>query len=225
MAIDPRKRQKKLERQKAKKKAERRELARREAVGLAVRIERASTAPILHCCSTPELFLANGIGEVLISRKLSHGNVAFVVFLVDMYCLGVKDLVVDILPEATYRKNIYEKMAERVTLTRMKPECARKLVEGAVQYALDLELPPHADYDIGRRIFGEISAAACAEEFTYGKDGKPNFIAGPNDDEAKCRLVLRLMEKHCGPGGSHYLMPFSAEKLGRITQQETPSDD
>jgi hypothetical protein len=224
MAIDPRKRQKKLERQKAKKKAERRELTRRDSVGLAVRIQRESQAPILHCYSTPEL-LANGIGEVLISRKLSHGNVAFVMFLVDMYCLGVKDLVVDILPEATYRKNIYEKMAERVTPTRMKPECARKLVEGAVQYALDLELPPHADYDIGRRIFGDISAAACTEEFSYGKDGKRYFVAGPNDDEAKCRLVLRLMEKHCEPGEWHYLLPFSAEKLARITQQETPSDD
>ena len=46
-----------------------------------------------------------------------------------------------------------------------------------------------------------------------------------DDDEAKCRLVLRLMEKHCEPGGWHYLIPGSAEKFARITQQETPSDD
>ena len=49
---------------------------------------------------------------------------AFVIFLVDMYCLGVKDIVVDIGPEAHYRKNVYEKLAARVALTRMKPKCA-----------------------------------------------------------------------------------------------------
>jgi hypothetical protein len=224
MAIDPRKRQKKLEKQRAKKAAERREQARRNAGGLATRIEREAGAPILHCFATSTL-TENGIGEVLISRKASHGNVAFVIFLVDMYCLGVKDVVVDIGPEALYRKNVYEKLAARTMLIRMKPECARKLVEGAVQYALDLELPPHANYRIARRIFGDISAEACSEEFTYGKGGKPFFIAGPYDDEAKCQRVIRLMEKHCGPGGSHYIMRVPKEELDQITIQEMPHDD
>ncbi len=224
MAIDPRRRQKKLERKKAKKMAERRELARREAGGLASRIEQGAKAPILHCCVASTLF-EQGMGEVLISRQLSHGNVAFVIFLVDMYCLGVKDVVVDIGPEAHYRKNVYEKLAARTTLTRMKPECARKLVEGAVQYALDLELPPHADYRIARRIFGDISAEACSEEFTYGKDGKPLFVSGPYDDAAKCRRVVRLMEKHCGPGGSHYIMRVRPDTPVRIINQETPNED
>jgi hypothetical protein len=222
MAVDPRRRQKKLEKKRAKQNAERREQARREAAGLAARIERESTAPILHCFATPTLSV-NGMGEVLISRQLSHGNVAFVDFLVDVYCLGVKDVIVGIAPEANYRKNLYEKMLARSTLIRMKPECARKLVEGAVQYALDLGLPPHADYRIGRRIFGDISAEACSEEFTYGKDGKPLFIAGPHDDAAKCQRILRLMEKHRGPGGSHYIMP--AEKFEPFTEEETPNED
>lgn len=219
MAIDPRRRQKKLEKKRAKKAAERRELARREAGGLAARFQRESKAPILHCFTTSS-FEDEGIGEVLISRRLSHGNVAFVVFLVDTYCLGVKDVVVDIAPEAHYKKNVYEKMAAHTTLIRMKPECARKLVEGAVQYALDLELPPHADYRSARHIFGDISAAACTVEFTYGKDGKPLFIAGPDDDEATCELILRLMEKHCGPGGSHYIMPVPPETMVRIVEDE-----
>jgi hypothetical protein len=224
MTIDPRRRQKKLERKKAKKTAQRRELARREAGGLATRIEQGSKAPILHCFATSNV-MEDGIGEVLISRQLSHGNVAFVIFLVDMYCLGVKDVVVNIFPEANYRKAVYEKLAAQYTLIRMKPECARKLVEGAVQYALDMELPPHADYRIARRIFGDISAEACTEEFSYGKDGKPLFIAGPYDDAAKCQRILRLMEKHCGPGGSHYIMRVPPDTTVRIINEETPNED
>jgi hypothetical protein len=88
-----------------------------------------------------------------------------------------------------------------------------------------MELPPHADYGIARRIFGDISAEACSEEFTYGKDGKPLFIAGPYDDEAKCQRVLRLMEKHRGPGGSHYIMRVPPDTLVKIIEEETPHED
>ncbi len=129
MAIDPRRRQRKLERKRAKKTAERRELARREAGGLAVRIEQGSKAPILHCFATSNV-LKDGIGEVLISRQLSHGNVAFVIFLVDMYCLGVKDVVVNIVPEAHYRKNVYEKLGAQDHVgpaeARVRPQAGRR---------------------------------------------------------------------------------------------------
>ena len=39
-----------------------------------------------------------GIGHVLLSRQLGSGEVAFAVFLVDMYCFGVKDVMINVLP-------------------------------------------------------------------------------------------------------------------------------
>jgi hypothetical protein len=53
MAIDPRKRQKKLERRKAKQETQRRELARRDSQGISLRLEQASAAPVLHCGVMP----------------------------------------------------------------------------------------------------------------------------------------------------------------------------
>ena len=183
MAVDPRKHQKKLEKQKAKQKAKRRELARRESRGVPARLEAAATAPILHCCTTRDLW-KNGIASVLMSRELHDGNVAFVVFLVDMYCLGVKDVFHGITPRRLYERNVYGRILRPGRVVTLKPECARKLIEGAVSYAADSGLSPHADYRAGRLIFGTISAEACAEQFTYGKDGKPMFVSGPNDDAA-----------------------------------------
>ncbi len=206
MAIDPRKRQKKLERRKGKQTAERRELARRESRGLAARLEDAAAAPILDCCASPDLW-NTGIGEVLLSRLTANGQVAFAAFLVDRYCLGVKDAFWNVLPRTVYRANIYDKIAARSGVTAMKPECARKLVEGAVRYASDLGLPPHPDYHAAKLIFGDIAAEACTEEFTYGKDGKPLFIAGPYDGPSRCRQVLRTLENHCGPQGHHFIVP------------------
>jgi hypothetical protein len=214
MAVDPRKRQKKLERRKAKHKAERRELARRDARSLASRLEGAAAAPILHCCEA-DVIWSEGIGSVLVSRELNNGNVAFALFLVDIYCLGVKDVFTNIVPRATYNQKIYEKLAHQYTLTPLKPECARKLVEGAVRYADDLGLPPHEDYRTAKKIFGEIRVEDCTREYVFGKNGKPLFIAGPNDNRAKCEQILHLLRNHCGPGRYDFILggPLSAGRL------------
>ena len=222
MAIDPRKRQQKLEKQKAKKKAEQRERSRQESQGFAARFQAASNAPILHCCMTAELW-REGIGEVLVSRCLSNGSVAFSVFLVDVYCLGVKDAFMNIFPRLQYEEKLYDKLRSQYLLTNIKPESARKLVEGAVQYALDLGLPPHANYRTSKLIFGDISAEACTEQFRFGKDGKPFFIAGPDDDEYRCKHILKMMESHRGPENDHFLIPMD-ESSGLPPEEmcETP---
>jgi len=163
-------------------------------------------APILHCAISDEIW-HEGIGQALVSRQMKNGDVAFAVFLVDAYCLGVKDVFMNIVPQATYDLKIHAKIARQCSLIPTTPERARKLIEGAVQYAFDLGLPPHPDYRTAELIFGDVSSESCTEEFAYGKDGKPFFFAGPNDDPYKCQQILRTLENHCGPGGYHYVLP------------------
>jgi hypothetical protein len=207
MGVDPRKRQKKLEKQKAKKKAERTEIARRQSQGMPVRLEASSRAPILHCCYLKAIWKV-GIGNVLVSRQLSSGNVAFVMFLVDVSCLGVKNVFLNIVPRAVYDVKIYDHLLKQGPVQHFKPECARKLVEGAVEYARSLELPPHPDYRVGKLIFGDISAEACAEQFVFGRQGKPFFFAGPHDNAARCEEILRTLSRVCGPGGYDFVVPL-----------------
>jgi len=206
MVMDPRKRQKKLERHKAKQNAQRHELARRDSRSLSFRLERAAAAPILHCCTTAEIW-QQGMGHVLISRQLDNGNVAFALLLLDIYCLGVKDVMMDVAPRVRYDRDLFGRLARQRRLTQLRPECARKLVEGAVRYALDLGLPPHDDYRTAKLIFGDIPAEACSEEYVFGKDGKPHFIAGPYDSSDRCEHIIRTLQNACGPGGYHFLVP------------------
>lgn len=207
MAIDQRKHQKKLERRKAKQKAERRELARRESQGLPTLLKQASAEPILHCCMTSEIWQA-GIGHVLVSRQCRNGKVAFAVFLVDVFCLGVKNTMADIASRTRYDAELFQKLMGKYESVPLKPECARKLVEGAVNYASDLGFSPHPDYRAAKLIFGDVSAEACTVEYVFGKDGKPFFFAGPHDDEARCERILRTLNRRCGPDGHHFIVPM-----------------
>src|SRR5205807_7457937 len=105
-------------------------------------------------------------------------------------------------------KKMHEQGAQNV-----HPSAARKLVEGAVEYALALGFHPHADYAKARHIFGDIDPAECTEEFEFGKDGKPFFVAGPYDTPNRCRLILNTLERSCGAGGYDYMMPIPGDSM------------
>ena len=207
MPTDPRKRQKKQERKAAKRKSKHQELTRAQHAGLAERLTAAVKYPVLHSWVTDDLW-TQGMGYVCLSRALPNGSVAFAVFLVDRFCLGVKNVMADIAGRFTYDSQM-RKLRANFTAENVSPACARKIVEGAVEYARALGLHPHPDYQKGRVIFGGIDAGECTDEFEFGKDGKPFFIAGPNDTPERCRQILRTLEQARGPGGYDYLIPVA----------------
>jgi len=206
MATDARRRQKRLQRRKAKEKAKRRMLARQKSRGFIQQMAAARSAPIVDCLMSSNLWEC-GLGQVLISRRLPRGNVATSVFIVDVYCLGVKDCLAKIQPEHEYQAFLAW-FEDRDTFTPVAPEYARKLIEEAVDYAAGLGFSPHPDYRKAQAIFGEIDAGACTEQFTFGQDGKPSFFAGPNDGPERCRQVLRTLEMNCGEGNYYYTIPL-----------------
>ncbi|CAN5442637.1 hypothetical protein BH23VER1_BH23VER1_34980 [soil metagenome] len=147
----------------------------------------------------------DGIGEVVISRFKVSGAAEIGVFLVDVYCLGVKNgFFTKCGPEE--HEPLLDKVfggRERVALS---PACARKLVESSVAYAAKLGLPPHRDYKSASRVLGGINGEDCDTEFTFGKDGMPFYIQGPNDSPAFAERVLALLQQHCGEGKFHYIL-------------------
>ena len=210
MAIDPRKRQKKLERRQQKAKAKAKVARSQDPRDLVVRIEKSVAAPILHCCTTDTLW-GQGIANVLVSRELTSGNVAYVIFLVDVYCLGVKNVLFDIVSRSRYDFQTVEKVNANVTL---EPAAARKLIDGVIDYAEKLGFQPHRDYWKVAPILGDIDTTSCSTEFTYGKDGKPFFIAGPHDSPARCRHIIDRLTESCGADGFTVVMPNAFSQTG-----------
>jgi len=207
MAIDPRRRAKQLARKAAKHKEQLVRKRRSEATVSgrysSGEIMRAAACP-LHECLLPENLFGIGIGHILVSRRLGK-RIAVVSFLVDVYCLGVKDALFATVPAEAYDL-IVERSGCGFPMVPIDPACARKLVEGAVAYAQNLGLRAHEDYEASKLIFGDIDVTACTTAFEFGKDGKPLFVSGPHDTSARCNLILAALEKHCGPKGFHYVL-------------------
>jgi hypothetical protein len=200
MALDARRRQRKAEKRKAKERAKRKELARRKTEDMGQRLARTAAAPVLHCCTTQSLW-DQGIAPVLISRELANGQVAYALFLIDRYCLGVKDGFCGFSSKSEYYERIFDRFSRQGEIVTLKPAAARKLVEGAVEYARGLGLSPHPDYAKARHIFGDIDPAASDREFEFGDNGKPHYITGPSDTPGRIASITGILTERLGPDG------------------------
>ena len=167
-----------------------------------VDILAVAQAPIYECKVPANLF-EMGIGNVVFSRQLPSGQIAASVFLLDVYCLGVKNAFYSIVDVAEF-KNLIDKISYDYPLQEIHPAGVRKLIEGGVAYARQFGLNPHADYLTAAKLFGDVDALSCPVTYEFGHEGKPFYISGPNDTPARIRQIVDLLEQKCGLDGFDY---------------------
>jgi hypothetical protein len=207
MAVNERQRQKKLA-TKARKKKLSSEKRKHDILLSKTRASAYAIFPI-HECLIPDNLFEVGVGSILVSRKTPDGRIAFSAFVVDVYCLGVKNAFFKLITKSEYDLKYKMSMIAAQGGAAFKPvipECVRKLIEGAVAYAAELGFSYHPDYKNAEGIFGDIDSSSCPENFTYGKDGKPFYMRGPHETKAQAQRIVEQLHKHCGEGGYHFLI-------------------
>jgi hypothetical protein len=146
-----------------------------------------------------------GAGYLVMSRFKADGRVEAGFFLLDVFCLGVKDAGFYPFHSITdYQEGLLGRLFPDGTSVRMTPEAARKLMEDAISYARGFGFSPSADFKKASRVFGGITTVDCTEQFVFGKDGKPFYIQGPSESPGQVERILRALEAKCGEGGYNY---------------------
>jgi hypothetical protein len=207
MSSNPRKRQKQLERRAAKRKEKRHLQSRAQHAGLPEQLSAASKHPVLHCWM-PDFKADRGLGWVVLSRAVPNGTVAVASFLVDYWCLGVKNAHAEILSRVSYDNKYVHKLHRDMALHDAPPAEARKFIEQAIAYAHDLGFGPHPDYERARILLGDIDATQSDATFEFGKNGKPYYVSGPHDTTERSRQILAILNHSRGPGGFEYIVGF-----------------
>jgi hypothetical protein len=194
------KQQKRLAKQKAKRSEKRAFELRRTSNDPAIRLERAEKWPVVQALAGAELW-DDGIGYLLVARQESEQGLIFAVFLVDVFCLGVKNA----FWRAGSRSDLEEtmqKLDQIGTMRAIDPACLAKIVDGAVEFAQSFGFPPHPDYRHASILLRGIDPSTCATQFTFGRDGKPFYIQGPNESLAQAAAISQRIEAADG----HFLM-------------------
>ena len=143
----------------------------------------------------------DGFAVILIARQERASKVSVCGFLVDVYCLGVKNAVGPLSMGSgsveAYRRKYFGAFDEPPVTIPI--ELAQHLVHGATAYARTLGFEPHSDFAEAAAYLG---TPADPTPIQFGQNGKPYYISGPHDDP---RAVLKTLEKSVGSGNYEFM--------------------
>jgi hypothetical protein len=135
----------------------------------------AAKSPI-HCCDISAACIdGSGMGPVAIIRALPSGQFATVIFLIDSFCLGVKNVTVTIRTKLELDE-LLEGLQKHNKMEPVTAGVARGYVEAAIAYAAALGFQPHDDYRKAKPIWGTIDPESIPEHYQFGQHGKPHFM-------------------------------------------------
>lgn len=144
---------------------------------------------------------ASGLATVFLARQEPNGKLSVCGWLVDVYCLGVKDVlgpdVIDRSALNRYRRTYFS--AYGGESLRAPVELARHLVLGAVDFARDLGFEPARGFE---KTVDHLGPWDGPSAIGFGLKGKPFYIQGPYDN---AHSIMKTLGRSQGRDNFHFL--------------------
>jgi hypothetical protein len=143
-----------------------------------------------------------GMGHIMVSRQKKNGEVIMGSYLIDTYCLGLKDTFYLQFPNINdFEDQLATKFTFLDTCEEISSQLAHNMVYGAIEYAEDLHFKPHIDFNITQHILDDVDDVEYMD-IEFGYEGKPLFTPGPSD---KTDIILAHLDKYVGKGNYLYV--------------------
>jgi hypothetical protein len=182
---------------------------------------RARNLEIFECLINPD-WKERGIANVVVARKHTNGNVTAAIYLVDLFCLGVKDtmyLFNEI--EAVYREKL-QPIEDVNPFIKIEYILAHNIIFAANEFAGDYGFNPHKDFNsVTKYLLEEDNDDIELIDIECGQDGKPSYFQGVDDNKATVARILNQLERTAGRGNFN----FTIEEDFRKYEQESDYDD
>lgn len=176
---------------------------------------KARSLPVYKCYVNKDWETAH-MAQVLVMRRHVNGNITAGIYLIDLWCLGVKD--------TTYFFNLTQaEILERFGdgFDKMFSEEEYGLVHNIVyaghDFALDYGIKPHADFAVTKFILEEDDDSIELVEIEVGDNDKPHlFVQQPGQFSE----ALAKLKKNAGEGNYFYTIAGEDDR-----DEETDEDD
>ncbi|MBD2208050.1 DNA-binding response regulator [Calothrix sp. FACHB-1219] len=146
--------------------------------------------------------IERGLGLVVIARVTRHNQITLCSYLLDVWCLGIKDTIP---PRTLDRREFQEFVQVLFEPFSGKPqevtlEIAQGMIFSACSYALSLGFQPHKDFEKSRSHIGNWDGTVRIE---CGRNGKPCYVSGPYDNSKK---IVETLKKSRGDGNFEFMI-------------------
>ena len=170
------------------------------------RIYNARKFPVYECLINTS-WKEGGLASILLSRQQPDGNIVFGVYLVDVFCLGLKNTYCNAnFTLSRYEQDVKASISRNEPLIDYPVPLTHHIIYGVIDYAFKLGFKPQKDFKLTRYILEKRTEIGESIPIEFGKDGKPFFIAGPDDN---INLIVRKLERAVGEGNFHFLLPMN----------------
>ena len=172
-------------------------------ISLESTLHDAHTFPIMECWISADWQKGSGLVQILLARQQPNGKICCGSYLIDKYCLGLKNTFAKINLSTDRYKEHYDKVSSRQTLTRCPIELAHQMIYEGIDYAAQFGFEPQSDWAQSQYVLEPRGTLEEPYDLTFGKNGKPFFISGPYDDTKK---IIKQLEATAGPGNFDVLV-------------------
>ena len=153
--------------------------------------EKARTLPIGKSYIAPPDWQESGMAHVIVTRVRPSGNLVMGAFLVDTFCLGVKD--------AGYHENMapsdfegyLAKYRKGMGLEEISYNEAHNIIYGAMAFAEEGGIKPVKEFDPAGYILEEDTDDIPLIEYEFGKNGKHFLVVNPDRKEMPYYHILK----------------------------------
>lgn len=183
--------------------------------------EKVRNLPIGKCYIAPPDWQESGMVHVVITRVRPNGNLVMASFLVDTFCLGVKD--------AGYHENIdvdkFEEYLDSYRKTMGLKEIsyneAHNLIYGAIAFAEEGGIQPTKEFDVAGYILEEDTDDVPLIEYEFGKNGKHLLIVNPDRKEMP---YFNILKKNLGDD-FEYVLPIGSEYEDKYEEDDIEEEE
>ena len=168
------------------------------------RIQHADQYPVQACYLNTD-WQERGLARIVVTRRQENGRAMVGVFLVDIFCLGLKNTFCNEgLTTRQIDDDILPGCYQNEAPARIGINYAKEIIYGAVDYARRLGLESHPNFELSRHVLGTEEFSKARGLQFGGPREKPLYIAGPDDDVP---AVLRKLREKLGEDGFEFIAP------------------
>lgn len=162
--------------------------------------QKARNLPIEVCYISKDIEEV-GEGTVIVVRRHPNDKFTLATYLLDIFCLGVKDTF--------YRLRLdefeYEEYLDKFTsmdVTEITYNEAHNWIYGAIAFAEEAGIAPHKDFNVTQYMLEEDTEDIPLIEYNYGKDGKHFLVAM---SQLELSRYFPILKKNLGDGFDYVL--------------------
>ena len=154
--------------------------------------ERGRSLEIYECLMDRRAMVMDGESPIIITRKHKGDKYTTAFYLIDSYCVGIKDTFYRVRLDEEEYKELIRLISRGCNLEKVDYIEAHNWIFGAMEFAAEAGIDPHKDFSVTKWLLEDDEDENIPIiEYDFGKDGKHHLVTQTRAEANKYLPALR----------------------------------